>query len=50
MLVQNKAMLSWCDDSGTTTVWAIVGAGVKLMLQTVDSPDINVICICNDQG
>ena len=50
MMAQNKAILSWCGDSGTTTVWAIVGAvgGVKSMLQTVDSPDVNVICICND--
>ena len=42
---QNKAILSWCGDSGT-----IVGAvgGVISMLLTVDSPDVNVICSCND--
>ena len=42
--------LLWCGDSGTTNAWAIVGAvgGVISMLQTVDTPDINVICICND--
>ena len=50
MLAQNKAILSWCGDSGTTTVRVIVGAvvGVISMLQTVDSPDVNVICISND--
>ena len=50
MLVQNKAILSWCGDSGTTTARVIVGAvgGVISMLLTVDSPDVNVICIWND--
>ena len=48
MLAQNKAMLSSCGDSGTTTARAIVGAvcGVISTLQTVDSPDLNVTCIC----
>ena len=50
MLAQNKAILSWCGDSGTTTPRAIVGGvgGVMPMLQTVDSPDVDVVCICND--
>ena len=49
MLEQNKAILSWCRVSGTTTAREIVGAvdGFKSMLQTVDSPDVNVISICN---
>ena len=47
MLVQNKAILSWCGDSRTTTARAIVG-GVVSMLKTVDSPDVIIICICND--
>ena len=40
----------WCGDSGTTNARAIVGAvdGVISMLQTVDSPDVNVICSCNN--
>ena len=42
MLAQNKAILLWCGDSGTTTARAIVG-GVMAMLQTADSPDVNVI-------
>ena len=48
MLAQNKAILSWCVDSGTATARAIVGAvgGVISMFQTPD--DVNVICICND--
>ena len=51
MLAQNKAMLLWCVDLGTTTAQAIVGAvgGDISMLQTVDSPAVNVICICNDR-
>ena len=49
MLAQNKAILLWCGDSGTTTARVIVGAvGVISLLQTVDSPDGNVICIYND--
>ena len=44
ILMQNKAILSWCGDSGTTTLQAIVG-GVISMLQMVDYHDINVICI-----
>ena len=50
MLAQNKATLSWCGDSGTTTARAIVDAvgGVISMMQTVDSPDVNGMCICND--
>ena len=38
MLVQNKAILSWCGDSRTTTARAIVGAvgAVISMLKTVD--------------
>ena len=49
MLAQNKAILSWCGDTRMTT--AIVGAvgGVISMLQTVDSPDVNILCICNDR-
>ena len=49
MLTQNKAIMSWCGNSGMTTARAIVGAvgGVISMLQTVDSPDVNVIGICN---
>ena len=45
MSAQNKAILSWCGDSGT-----IVGAvgGVISMLLTVYSPDVNVIGSCND--
>ena len=46
MLAQNKAIVSWCGDSGTTTARAIVGA-VTSMFQTVDCPDVNV-CICDD--
>ena len=48
MLVQNKAILY--GDLGMTTARAIVGAvgGVISMLQMVDSPDINAICICNN--
>ena len=44
------AILSWCGDSGMTTARVIVGAvvGVVSLLQTVDSPDVNVICISND--
>ena len=34
MLAQNKAILSWCGDSGSTTAPAIVG-GVISMLQMV---------------
>ena len=50
MLAQNKAMLWWCVDSDMTTARAIVGAvgGDISMLQTVDSPAVNVICIYND--
>ena len=46
MLAQNKVILSWYSDSGKTTARAIVGAvgGVISMLQTVNSPDVNVIC------
>ena len=42
-------MLSWYGNSGTTLARATVGAvgGVVSMLQTVDSPDVKVICICN---
>ena len=47
MLAQNKAILLWFGNLGKTTVWAIV-SGFISMLQTVDSPDINFICICND--
>ena len=46
MLAQNKAIVSWCGDSGTTTARAIVG-GVTSIFQTVDCPDVNV-CICDD--
>ena len=46
MLAQNKAIVSWCGDSGTTTARAIVGA-VTSIFQTVDCPDVNV-CICDD--
>ena len=28
MLAQNRAFLSWCGDSGTTTARAVVGAAV----------------------
>ena len=50
MLAPNKEILLWCGDLRMTTAWAIIGAvgGVISMLQTVDTPDINVICICND--
>ena len=47
MLAQNKAMLSWCGDSGTTTARAIV-VGVISMLQTVDSSVVKVLSICKD--
>ena len=52
MLAQNKSNMSWCVDSGRPlhgrSLVLLVG-GVVSMLQTVDSPDVNVICICNDQ-
>ena len=31
MLAQNKAILSWCGDSGTTTARAIVGAVISML-------------------
>ena len=50
MLAQNKTILSWCGDSGLNSARAIVGAGAGVisLLQTVDSPDVNFICSCND--
>jgi hypothetical protein len=50
MLAQNKAILTWCGDAGTPTARTIVGGvgGVIPMLQTVDSPDVDSIRICND--
>ena len=50
MLAQNKAIWSWCGDSGTTTARAAIGAVGRVisMLQTVDSVDVNVIFIYND--
>ena len=50
MLAQNKAILSWCGDSGTTTARAIGSTvdDVISILETVDSPDVNVISISND--
>ena len=47
MLVQNNVILSLCGDPGTTTARAIVGGDIS-MLQTVNSHDVNVICIYND--
>ena len=46
MLAQNKAILSWCGDSGTTTARAIVGAvgGVISMLQTLTLYAFTTIC------
>ena len=50
MLAQNKAILSWCGDPGTTTARAIGSTvdDVISILETVDSPDVNVISISND--
>ena len=45
MLAQNKAMLSWCGDSWTTTARTV--GGVISMLQTVDSPAVNGVCNCS---
>ena len=43
-------MLSWCGALGMTTEQAIIGAvgGDISMLHIVDSPDVNVVYICND--
>ena len=50
MLAQNKAIVSWCGESATTTAHVIVDAvgGVISMLLTVDSPGVKVIYTCND--
>ena len=44
MLAQNKAILFWCGDDHCPGDFS-VGGGFISMLQTVYSPDVNVICL-----